>query len=34
MIYDSIKNIENYKGIHKNVYDALVHLAQNDFNHA
>ena len=34
MIYDSIKNIENYKGIHKNVYDALVHLAQNDFKHA
>lgn len=31
MIYDSVKNIENYKGINKNVYDALVHIAKNDF---
>ena len=34
MIYDSIANYENYKGIHPNVYDALVHIAQNDFKNA
>lgn len=32
MIYDSIENIENYKGINENIYRALLHIKQNDFN--
>ncbi|PWM45155.1 MAG: hypothetical protein DBX47_04770 [Clostridiales bacterium] len=31
MIYDSIENIENYKGIHENLYRALLHIKQNKF---
>lgn len=32
MIYDSIQNIENYKGIDERVYKALVHIKNNDFS--
>ena len=34
MIYDKIENIENYKGIDERLYQALLHIKNNDFSHS